>query len=267
MEHYVPKDMIQKKKRDRKIDRSLLVDLSIDRASKLWFPHHESLFQRLYNYLVIRSSNRHFITIRPSTSYIISRYFNHKIPTHMEYVKWFRQKIKSICKNNIIVQSIENNNKDKIGCHTHIVVCSLSNKEFEKLRVKLREAFTIDHKIFGKQSAVYVSKKDMSTIKKGYLYFLGKIPSGEGYCFKQSYICNDHTLTINQLNQLMGHGEITKYMEQYNEFVNDIKIYKKKKSIVMYNGRQTAQHQTDHFSKEKDQRALKTKSIQKNEIC
>ena len=229
MEHYIPSLMKIKKKRDRKIDGSLLVDLSIDRASKQWYPHHEQLFKRLYNYLVIRTSNRHFITIRPSTSYIISRYFNHKIPSHIEYVRWFRQKIKKICKQQIIIQSIESNGKDRIGCHSHIVVCSLSNKEFEKLRMKLRDAFTIDHKIYGKQAAVYVSKKNMSTIKKGYLYFLGKIESSESksYIFKPSYICNDHTLTKTQLKQIINHKNITNALVEYNEFVNNLKTTKK----------------------------------------
>lgn len=221
-------------KRDRKIDRSLLVDLSIDRANKQWFPHHESLFKRLYNYLVIRSSNRHFITIRPSTSYIISRYFNHKIPKHIEYVKWFKQKISNICKNIIIVQSIENNGKDKIGCHSHIVVCGLSNNLFERLRMKLRDAFTIDHKIYGKQAAVYVSKKNMSTIKKGYLYFLGKVsePNKNGrYNFKESYICNDHTLTKLQLNALMKDKKIKDALVEYNEFVLNLKYENKIKNL------------------------------------
>ena len=231
MEHVVPRNMIQKKGRDRKIDRSLLVDLSIDRASKQWYQHHEQLFQRLYNYLVIRSNSKHFITIRPSTSYIISRYFNHKIPTHKEYVIWFKEKIRKLCRDYVIVQSIENNGKDKIGCHSHMVVCNLSNKLFEKLRMKLRDAFTIDHKIYGKQAAVYVSKKNMSSIKKGYLYFLGKIhePKNGMYRFKESYICNDHTLTKQQMDQLIKDKKIAQAMVDYNQFVLDLKTtdYKK----------------------------------------
>lgn len=225
MEHYVLRQMTSKKGRDREVDRSLLVDLSIDRDSKQWFQHHEQLFKRLYNYLVIRSNSKHFITIRPSTSYIISRYFNHKIPTHKDYVNWFREKIRKLCKNYTIVQSIENNGKDKIGCHSHIVVCNLSNKLFEKLRVTLRDAFTIDHKIYGKQAAVYVSKKNMSSIKKGYLYFLGKIhePKNGMYRFKESYICNDHTLTSRQLNQLVKDPKIQEALVDYQQLVNDIK--------------------------------------------
>lgn len=233
MEHYVPREMMTKKKRDRKIDRSLLVDLSIDRASKQWYPHHESLYRRLYNYLVIRTSNRHFITIRPSTSYIISRYFNHKIPKHLDYVTWFKIKIKNILKNNTVVMSIENNGKDRIGCHAHIVICGVSNTHFERLRVKLRDSFTIDHKIYGKQAAVYVSKKNMSTIKDGYSYFLGKICElnkennfNKKKVFKPSYICNDHTLTNVQLNNLMKDPKLNDAMKEYNELINDLH-YKK----------------------------------------
>jgi len=234
MVQYVPRCMTTSTthgKRDRKIDISLLVDLSIDRASKQWFPHHEQLFQRLYNYLVIRTCSRHFVTIRPSTSYIISRYFNHKIPTHKQYVKWFKQKIKKICKENVVVMSIENNGNDKIGCHVHIVTCGMSNSQFEQLRVKFRDAFTIDHKIYGKQAAVYVSKKDMSSIKKGYCYFLGKTREPDKrngktktYSFKPSYICNDHTLTKQQMVNLTKDKKIISAMKDYNEFINHLKI-------------------------------------------
>ena len=42
MEHYILSEMHSKKRRDRKIGRSLLVDLSIDRASKQWYQHHSS---------------------------------------------------------------------------------------------------------------------------------------------------------------------------------------------------------------------------------
>ena len=230
MVHYVPQYMIKKKKRDRKIDRSLLVDLSIDRASKQWYPHHETLFKRLYNYLVIRTCSRHFVTIRPSTSYIISRYFNHKIPKHIDYVNWFKQKVKKLSKDKVIVMSIENNGNDKIGCHAHIVVCGMSNSQFEQLRVKYRDAFTIDHKIYGKQAAVYVSKKDMSTLNKGYCYFLGKIREPDKrnvktktYSFKPSYICNDHTLTEQQMDNLTKDKKIISALKDYNEFVNNIK--------------------------------------------
>ena len=232
MEHFILRDMHSKKKRDREIDGSLLVDLSIDRANKQWFPHHEQLFKRLYNYLVIRTNSRHFVTIRPSTSYIISRYFNHKIPSHMEYVKWFKNKIKKLSKQQIVVMSIENNGKDKIGCHAHIVVCGLSNKLFEKLRMVYRDAFTIDHKIYGKQAAVYVSKKNMNTIIQGYCYFLGKIrepnknlkgTSRPGYIFKPSYICNDHTLTKQQIGNIIKDKRIGQCMVEYNEFINNLK--------------------------------------------
>lgn len=239
MEHYILSEMHSKKRRDRKIGRSLLVDLSIDRASKQWYQHHEQVFQRLYNYLVIRTNSRHFVTIRPNTSYIISRYFNHKIPSHIEYVKWFKQKIKNLSKEKIIVMSIENNGKDRIGCHAHIVVCGLSNKLFEKLRMTYRDAFTIDHKIYGKQAAVYVSKKHMDTIKHGYAYFLGKIsePNKQGNyhnkkkIFKPSYICNDHTLTQQQIDNVVKDKKIEQVMVEYNEFINDMKTINLKKNV------------------------------------
>ena len=196
MEHLILREMHSKKRRDREIDGSLLVDLSIDRAHKQWYSHHEQVFKRLYNYLVIRSNSRHFVTIRPNTSYIISRYFNHKIPSHIEYVKWFRQKIKKLSKEKTVVMSIENNGKDRIGCHAHLVVCGLSNNLFEKLRMTYRDNFTIDHKIYGKQAAVYVSKKDMKTIKHGYAYFLGKItePEKGKYQNKKKIFKRDHIL-------------------------------------------------------------------------
>lgn len=234
MEHYVLRQMTSKKVRDRKIDRSLLVDLSIDRASKQWYSHHEQLFKRLYNYLVIRTNSRHFVTIRPSTSYIISRYFNHKIPTHKAYVNWFREKIKKLSKDIVIVMSIESNGKDKIGCHAHIVCCGMSNSHFEKQRMKYRDAFTIDHKIYGKQAAVYVSKKCMNTIKQGYCYFLGKIREpdkrnveSKNYNFKPSYICNDHTLTKQQIDNICKDKKIEQCMVEYNEFINNLKTLKK----------------------------------------
>ena len=148
-------------------------------------------------------------------------------------MKWFKQKIKKLSKELTVVMSIENNGKDKIGCHAHIVVCGLSNKLFEKLRMVYRDAFTIDHKIYGKQSAVYVSKKNMETIKKGYCYFLGKIREPvkkgtyqSGFNFKPSYICNDHTLTKQQIVNLLTDKRISEIMVEYNEFVNDIKISK-----------------------------------------
>ena len=234
MEHIVLRRMVTQKKRDRLIDRSLLVDLSIDRASKQWYPHHEQLFKRLYNYLVIRTNSRHFVTIRPSTSYIISRYFNHKIPTHKEYVMWFKEKIKKLSKEKTVVMSIESNGKDRIGCHAHIVACGMSNSQFETLRVKYRDAFTIDHKIYGKQAAVYVSKKNMSKLKEGYCYFLGKVRepnnrngNNKKYQFKPSYICNDHTLTKQQMVNITTDKKVEEAMVQYNEFINDIKTLKK----------------------------------------
>lgn len=148
----------------------------------------------------------------------------------MEYVKWFKNKIKKLSKEKIVVMSIEDNGKDKIGCHAHIVVCGLSNNLFEKLRMVYRDSFTIDHKIYGKQAAVYVSKKNMNTIKQGYCYFLGKIRElnkknglDPKYNFKPSYICNDHTLTKQQIDNIIKDKKIERVMVEYNEFINNLK--------------------------------------------
>jgi hypothetical protein len=126
--------------------------------------------------------------------------------------------------------SIENNGKDRIGCHAHMVVCGMSNSHFETLRVKLRNAFTIDHKIYGKQAAVYVSKKDMSTLKIGYSYFLGKLREPENrnvntrkINFKPSFICNDHTLTSVQFKKLLMDPKTITAMKDYNQFIHGLK--------------------------------------------
>ena len=189
------------------------------------YRHNELIFSRLSKYALSRDKGSlHFLTIRPSTSYICSRYFNNTVPSSFKYERWFIKKLEKLLNKYHITYtfSLEENTHHNIGVHAHIIFFNLTKKKFLKIYLKLRDYYTLDHKIMGSQKALVVSEKDYSNFKKGIYYFLGKELNSTGeYIYKSSFISHYSNITLKQIKYLRNKN-IIHLKKEYQEFIENV---------------------------------------------
>ena len=169
-----------------------------------WFPFHNRSYERLYAYVSTRNKSMiHFLTLRPSTSYICSRYFNNVVPSKEGYKIWFTNKLnKLLNKYNVkYCYSMEDNVNHNIGVHAHIILCNITKRKSRKIMKDLRHYYTIQHLIENTQYALIFSDKDYEKLDKGIKYFLGKKKMVTDFHFKPSFIQHQSNFTFRDVNR------------------------------------------------------------------
>lgn len=166
-----------------------------------------------------------FLTIRPHDEFMFGRY---NITNRIQAVSVFKRLLKDKIPYPFI-GSIEENNKIFIHCHL-IVLCS--NKKLDILVQRLKDDFTIQHKLTGKQYAI-MKQRPQSPADRLFMirYYLGlKYDfNSKKFYSKPSYLYN----IVNQWPIRLYNEEVAKGFKE----MFDIFLQNKKTSSIVYDQR------------------------------